>query len=324
VGQIYQKEKKIMGEFNVIHWGVFLFIVTVMLLWDLGIGTKRSAKTIVLGTKESVVRSGVFVLTGILFALWMRWYSSPQEAMSFITCYVLEIALSIENLFVFILIFKYLNIAQKYQHRILFWGIIGAIVFRFIFIYLGIYLTNRFNWIFYIFSGILLWSAGKIVFAKRVVSITSEDVSENFLIQFLEKHFRVTSRMSSGRFFVFDEKNKMYLTPLFIALVLIESSDIIFAVDSISAILSITSEFYVIFTSNILAIIGLRSMYFLVSVLMEKLRSLKYGLGFILSFVAAKMVLVLHGIHISTTISLSVILGSILFAAYLSKFQRNS
>jgi tellurite resistance protein TerC len=206
------------------------------------------------------------------------------KALEFLTGYVIEYSLSVDNIFVFILIFSFFQVNEKYQHKILFWGILGALIMRGIFIFTGVALINRFHWIIYIFGGFLIITGIRMLFK----SDEKVEPDKNPVVRFFRKFLPVSSETHEDKFFINIDKRTL-ATPLFLVLLIIESSDVIFAVDSIPAILAITRDTFIVYTSNIFAILGLRSLYFAISGIMDYFRFLKVGLAFILSFVGLKM-----------------------------------
>jgi tellurite resistance protein TerC len=248
------------------------------------------------------------------------------KALEFLTGYLIEESLSVDNLFVFIMIFGFFKIEPKYQHRILFWGIIGAIVMRAIFIFAGVALIERFAWVMYIFGAFLVYTGIHMLFEKD--DSEDYDPNKNVVIKIFKKIMPVTDDRSVPQFFV--KKNKMiYATPFFIALLMIEVSDLIFAVDSIPAVLSVSKDVFIVYTSNIFAILGLRSLYFALSGIMEFFQYLKYALAGILSFIGVKMIVneltdeLGYNFHISNLVSLAVIVvlltTSILLSIYVNR-----
>jgi tellurite resistance protein TerC len=225
------------------------------------------------------------------------------KALEFLTGYVIEYSLSVDNIFVFIMIFTYFAVDERYQHKVLFWGILGALIMRAIFIFAGVALIERFHWIIYIFGGFLVFTGLRMLFQKDE-GIHPE---RNPLIRFFRKFLPVTQKMHDDSFFV-RIGGKLYATPLFLVLLIIETSDLIFAVDSIPAILAITQDSFIVFTSNIFAIMGLRSLYFAVSGIMDYFRYLKVGLAFVLAFVGIKMC-ISSFVKIPVVYSLLVIIG---------------
>jgi len=273
-------------------YGLFILLVLVVLLLDLGV-FHRKAHAVSL--KEAAIWSVVWVVLSLAFGWAFGWYATyrhgevlgQQSMLEFFSGYIVEKSLSIDNIFVFVVIFSFLNIPEKYQHRILFWGIIGALLFRAIFISIGSVLM-QYEFVLWIFGAFLILTGIKILFAPEKPS----DPANNIAFKFVQKLFPVTAVMD-GRFFA-KEQGKRFATPLFLALVMIEFSDVIFAIDSVPAIFALTKEPVIVFTSNICAILGLRAMYFLLAGVVDKFRYLKYGLGIVLVFVGLKMVWLNH------------------------------
>ena len=294
-------------------YGVFLIFVLIMLALDLGIFNRKSH---VVTFKEATIWSVIWVALALLFNFIFYQYSTAkygaeigyQFALEFLTGYVLEYSLSIDNIFVFVLVFSYFGIPAKYKHRVLFYGILGALIFRAVFIALGSALM-QFNWIIYIFGAFLIITGIKMFFSN------SDEIEpeKNFLIRFFKKFMPVTHEIDGKSFFV-KQNGVTHATPLFIALLFLEATDIIFAVDSVPAIFAVTKEPLIVFTSNIFAILGLRSMYFMLAGVINKFHLLKYGLAVVLVFVGLKMVLLnpFYGGHFPISWSLAIILGTIL------------
>ena len=241
-----------------------------------------------------------------------------EKAIEFLTAYVIEKSLSIDNLFVFIMLFTYFNVDRKYQHKILFWGILGALVMRGIFIFAGVALISKFHWIIYVFGAILIYTGFKMIFHKD----KEIEPDKNPLVRLFKKFFPVTEEMHGGKFFV-KLKGQRFATPLFIVLLIVEFTDLIFAVDSIPAVLAITSDTFIIFTSNVFAILGLRALYFALAGITKYFHYLKYGLSVILVFVGVKMTIV--GFYkIPIVHSLMVISGILLISVLISvAFPKN-
>jgi tellurite resistance protein TerC len=266
---------------SIYFWIGFIVFISAMLSLDLGVFHKKMHKVPV---KEALIWTGIWITLALLFNLFILKEFGHLKALQFLTGYVIEYSLSVDNIFVFILIFSFFSVNEKYQHKVLFWGIIGALVMRAIFIFTGIALINRFHWIIYIFGGFLVITGIKMLFHKDA----EVDPENNPLVKLFTKFLPVTTRMHEDKFFI-RQNAKLYATPLFMVLLIIESSDLIFAVDSIPAVLAISQDTFIVFTSNIFAILGLRSLYFAVSGIMEYFRYLKTGLAFVLTFVGLKM-----------------------------------
>lgn len=292
-------------EFPLYFWIVFIVIVMAVTVADLKMFHKRAHN---ISLRESSTMVSVWVLLASVFCTFIYFYAGRVRALEFITGYVVELALSIDNVFVFLLIFMYLRIPREFQHRVLYWGILGAIIMRLIMITGGIYIFQHFVWIFYIFGLFLIISAIKILF----VDINSGFFSENSngIMNFLKRFGRVTDQIHGDKFII-EENGRKIFTPLFVALILVEKTDLLFALDSIPAILAITQSPYIVFTSNIFAILGLRSLYFMVEGLVERFKYLKYGISVILGFVGVKMIASMQGFYMPIEYSLLFIITSL-------------
>lgn len=265
-------------------WGAFLSLVLCLLILDLGLFHRRVH---IVGFRESLIFSGFYMSVGLLFGLWVWWLLGPDKALEYGTGFIVEKTLALDNIFVIAMIFAYFNIPRRYQHRILFWGILGVIVLRGIMIGLGAALVENFESILYFFGAFLIFTGIKMLFASE----ESMDISKNPVLIFLNKNFRTTKSMHGKRFFL-RFGGKLYMTPLFVALVLVEIADVVFAVDSIPAIFAITKDPYIVYTSNIFAILGLRSLYFLLSAAIARFCYLKYALSLVLVFIGSKIFIV--------------------------------
>jgi tellurite resistance protein TerC len=296
---------------SIYFWiGFHLFVFT-MLALDLGVFHKHTHKVPV---KEAIIWSCVWITLALLFDLFI--YLDKDfghiKALEFLTGYVIEYSLSVDNIFVFILIFSYFAVNKQYQHKILFWGILGALIMRGIFIFAGVALINRFQWIVIIFGGFLLFTGIRMLFQNDTIV----DPEKNAVIKFFRRFLPVTESLHGDKLIIIRER-KLYATPLFLVLLIIESSDLIFAVDSIPAILAISKSTFIVYTSNIFAILGLRSLYFAIAGIMGYFRFLKVGLAFVLTFVGLKMFASFFHFEIPILISLGIII-SILFASILA------
>lgn len=236
--------------------------------------------------KTALLWSAFWIGLAVAFNIGVYYFLGEQKALEFLTGYLIEESLSVDNLFVFIMIFGFFKIAPEYQHKILFWGIIGAIVMRALFIFAGVALIHQFDWVMYLFGAFLIYTGIKMLFDKE----DNEDFNPNdsFFLKVFRKYFRVTDEPNVHNFFVKKGK-KWYATNFFIVLLIIEGSDLIFAVDSIPAVLSVSKDPFIVYTSNIFAILGLRSLYFALSGIMKYFYYLKYALAGILSFIGIKM-----------------------------------
>lgn len=306
-------------------WIVFIVFVLIALALDLGIFNRTPH---VIRTKEASIWTTVWVsialgFSGIIYWLYSGGYVenitglTPQQAViNYITGYLVELSLSVDNIFVIAVIFSSFKIPLQYQHRVLFWGILGAVIFRAAMIFFGVALIQRFEWMSYIFGAFLIFTAYKMLTTKE----ETNDPHDGIIYKTLSKIFPVTPKIDGQNFVVLQE-GKRLVTPLFITLIVIEFTDILFALDSIPAILAITSEPFIVFSSNILAILGLRSMYFMLSRMLEKFSYLEYSLVAILTFVGIKMLLV-HRFHFPEWISL-VFIGAALAAGIVYSLQKN-
>ncbi|HSQ46895.1 MAG TPA: TerC family protein [Lutibacter sp.] len=290
-------------------WIGFIAFVLLMLALDLGVFHRKSHEVKI---KEALIWSAVWISIALLFNYGIYLYMGEVKAIEFLTGYVIEKSLSIDNLFVFIMIFSYFNVDKKYQHKVLFWGIIGALIMRSIFIFAGVALINKFHWIIYIFGAFLIFTGVKMLFQKD----EKMDPNKNPLVRLFKRFYPVTDTMHGDRFFV-KINAKTFATPLFVVLLLVEFTDLIFAVDSIPAIMAITSDPFIIFTSNVFAILGLRALYFALAGITQYFHYIKYGLSAILVFVGLKMIMV-DFYKIPVMISLFTILGILVISVVTS------
>ena len=297
---------------SVLMWIAFWVIVLTALFVDLAVLNKHHGKV---NMKEAALMVCAWVSLALLFggAIWLA--EGPRHALEFYTGYVLEYSLSIDNMFVFIMIFGYFAIPHELQPKALLWGILGAVVMRFIFIFLGVKLISMFSWTIYVFGALLIFTAAKMLLQKEDEKF---DPSQAFVLKALKKVMPLKTDYHGENFFVL-ENAKRYATPLFAAVLVIEMSDLIFAVDSIPAVLSITQDTFLVYSSNIFAIIGLRSLYFLLSGMAGKFPYLKYGISVILFFVGVKM-LISHHFKIPVLASLGVIVAILAVSILASKF----
>jgi tellurite resistance protein TerC len=291
-------------------WFAFLGGVLGMLALDLGIFHRKSH---VVSTREAATWSAVWVALSLLFAVgvYLFWPDPAlrvQKGTEWITGYLLEKSLAVDNIFVFVLVFSFFAIPAKYQHRVLFWGIIGALIMRAGMIFAGAALIKQFHWIIYVFGAFLLFTGLKMLYdALFSKDEAEEDLNDNVAVKFARRFVKVSDKLDGEKFFTVQNGVRM-ATPLFLALVFIEFTDVIFAVDSIPAIFAITQDPFIVFTSNIMAILGLRSMYFMLASVIDKFVYLKTGLSFVLVFIGVKMLLI-DVFKIPTVLSLGVIIG---------------
>jgi len=286
-----------------------LFILG-MLALDLGV-FHRKAHVVTL--RESIVWSIVWVTLAMVFNVWVWHYYGGDKALEFLAGYLIEKSLSVDNVFVFALLFSYFAVPLQHQHKVLFWGVLGALVMRAVMIFLGAALITRFTWIIYIFGAFLILTGLKMVFKKE------EEIhpERNPVVKLFRRFVPVTSGYREDHFFV-REKGYLMATPLFLVLILVEISDLIFAVDSIPAIFAVTNDWFIVYTSNVFAILGLRSLYFALAGVLDKFHYLKIGLGVVLSFVGVKMLLSHTAWKIDTLYSLLIIVGILAGSVVLS------
>jgi tellurite resistance protein TerC len=280
-------------------WIAFNVFVLAMLALDLGVFHRRPHEV---KMKEALGWSATWILLALSYNVGIYFWLGSHQALEFLTGYLIEKSLSIDNLFVFLLIFTYFRVPSRYQHEVLFWGIIGALVTRALFIAMGITLIQRFGWIIYIFGGVLIYSGIKMALEKDK-KINPE---KNPVLKLFHRLMPVTEAFADGKFFV-KQDGRRFATPLLVVLVMIETTDVIFAVDSIPAVLAITRDPFIVYTSNVFAILGLRALYFALAGVMNMFHHLHYGLSAILVFVGTKMILSAWHIEIPTVIALGAI-----------------
>ena len=292
-----------------ILWGVFAVAVVVMLAIDLLLQGRRGANTMTM--KQAAVWSVVWVSLSLLFNAAFWWYLTQTEgravadtqALAFLTGYLIEKALAVDNVFVWLMLFSYFAVPAALQRRVLIYGVLGAIVLRTIMIFAGSWLITQFSWLLYIFGAFLLFTGVKMALAKE----DEKGIGDKPVVRWLRSHLRMTDSIESEHFFV-RKNGLLYATPLLLVLILVELSDVIFAVDSIPAIFAVTTDPFIVLTSNLFAILGLRAMYFLLAGVAERFSMLKYGLSVILVFIGIKM-LIVDFFHIPIAISLGVVGG---------------
>ena len=274
-------ECKMSLEFTTTHWVVFNIFILAMLALDLGVFNKTNHEV---KFKEALAWSGVWITLALIFNYGIYHYAGKELALEFLTGYLIEKSLSVDNIFVFILIFSFFKVPKDLQHKVLFWGVLGALVLRFIFILLGAALITKFHWIIYIFGAFLVFTGVKMALSHG----EEEDLGENKFLKLLKKVIPSTDKYHRDKFFT-TENGKRLATPLFLALMIVEFTDVIFAVDSIPAIFAITTNTFIVYTSNVFAILGLRSLFFLLAGAKDKFHLLHYALAFILVLVGVKM-----------------------------------
>jgi tellurite resistance protein TerC len=283
-------------------WLAFLSLIAFLLWLDLGLLNKKDE---VVSPKKSAMMWAGFASLAVAFGAYVyffyvpdpQYYKDPggdlnqQAVIKYFTAYLLETALAFDNIFVIGMIFTYFNVPREYQHRVLFWGIIGAIVFRAIFIGLGAEIVNRFTWVLFIFAAFLLFTGWKMIFGAD----HEFNIADSKILKFVKSHMKVTDEITNHNFFVTKPdpvtgKLVRYATPLFLCLIMVEAADIIFAVDSVPAVFAVTQDTFIVYTSNIFAILGLRSMYFMLSAAVERFKYLKYGLSLVLVLIGLKII----------------------------------
>ena len=300
-------------------WMAFAGIVITLLSFDLGVLHRDDRE---IGVSESLWLSLGYITVAVLFGAWVWWYLGAQSGMEYYTGFLIEKSLSMDNVFVIALIFTYFAIPRQYQHRVLFWGILGVIVLRAIMIALGAALVTQFSWILYVFGVFLVLTGVKMI----VIANNMPDIGNNPLLKFLRKRMRVTESVEGNAFFVYKPdptsgETVRWATPLFLALCLVEFVDLIFAVDSVPAIFAITTDPFIVYTSNIFAILGLRALYFALAAMIHRFKYLKYALALVLVFIGTKIFLVGIIGKIPPVISLSVTFGLILGGVLLSLYK---
>ena len=267
-------------------WLAFMGVVVGLLALDLGV-LHRGAKEI--GVRESLLLSGMYIVVGVAFGGWVWWEMGAQPGIEYLTGFAIEKSLAMDNVFVIAMIFGYLAIPRSLQHRVLFWGILGVIVLRAVMIGAGAALVSQFGWVLYLFAGFLILTGIKMF----MTGDGHGDVGDSKLIRFIRRRFRVTDDLEGQRFFVRrpgrDGRMVLWATPMFLALVMIEVADVIFAVDSVPAIFAITTDPYIVYTSNIFAILGLRALYFALAAVIHRFAYLKQALAVLLIFIGGKV-----------------------------------
>jgi len=299
-------------------WLFFISIVVSLLAFDLGVLHKEDRE---IGVRESLLLSAGYISAAVLFGGWVWWNMGAESGMAYYTGFMIEKSLSMDNVFVIALIFSFFAIPRQYQHRVLFWGILGVIVLRATMIGLGAALVSNFGWLLYLFGLFLVFTGVKM----WMIADQTPDIATNPILKFLKRHMRVTDGLRGNAFMVTEtdpatSKKVRYATPLLLALVLIEFVDLVFAVDSVPAIFAITTDPFIVYTSNIFAILGLRALYFALAAMIHRFHYLKYALALVLVFIGTKIFLVGFIGKVPPAISLgvtfSLILGGVLFSLW--------
>ena len=297
-------------------WLFFFAVVIALLVFDLGVLHRDNHE---IGVRESLLLSAGYISAGLLFGLWVYFQKGGDASMDYLTGFLIEKSLSMDNVFLMAMIFGFLAIPRQYQHKVLFWGIMGVIVLRAIMIGLGAALIHEFSWILYVFGVFLALTGVKMLFSRVD---EHPDLENNFLVKWLRQHLRITPELHGERFFVRQPdatgQTVLWVTPLFLALILIELADLVFAIDSVPAIFAITQDPFIVYTSNIFAILGLRALYFALAALIHRFAYLKYALALVLVFIGGKIFLVGIIGKIPPVVSLSVTLGLLLGGVLLS------
>lgn len=293
-----------------LQWGVFFALLLGILALDLGVFNRRAHRV---GLREAVFWSVVWTLVALVFNGWIYYRFGTRTGFEFLTGYVIERSLSFDNIFVFVVLFNYFAVPAEHQHRVLFWGILGALISRGLFIGMGTALLARFAWLILVFGGFLVYTGIKILLEKE----TEVHPEHNPVLRLFRRFVPLSAHYHGKHFFIRDDGGRLKATPLLLVLVVVEATDVVFAVDSIPAVFGVTTNAFIVFTSNIFAILGLRALYFLLAGLMHKFRFLSYGLGLVLLFVGGKM-LIHDWLEIPVELSLAVVLGILAAAVVLS------
>lgn len=309
-------------------WVLFLTIVLVLLVLDLGVLHKKAKPgqpAHIIGVKESLLTTAGYMTLATIFGAWVWYEMGSQSAIEYYTGYVVELSLAMDNVFVIAMILGFFKIPREHQHRVLFWGILGVLILRGIMIGLGAAIVESFHEILYVFSAFLIFTGVKMLLSKED---NEADLANNPVLKFLRKYGRVTDKLHGGKFFVrLKDANTgrmaLYMTPLMVALILVELADVLFAVDSVPAIFAITTDPYIVFTSNIFAILGLRALYFALSAMIDRFAYLKYALATLLIFIGSKMFVadMLGLVKISPAVSLTVTLGILVTGVVYSMYK---
>lgn len=298
-------------EHSLTLWIVFNIFIVSMLVVDLMIFNRKPHE---ISIRESLVWTGIWVALAIVFGIGLYFFMSPESSLEYFTGYLIEKSLSVDNIFVFLLIFSYFGVEPKYQHRVLFWGIFGALVFRLIFILAGVALIEQFHWVIYVFGAFLIFTGIKLGLEKD-----KEIHPDKNPVLILVRRFVPITKHYHGQHFFIRRRNRFIATPMFVVLVVIETTDIVFALDSIPAIMAITRDTFIIYSANAFAILGLRALYFALSGVMQLFHYLHYGLAFILVYIGIKMLL--EGVYqIPILVTLGIIVTTLTLSVLMSIF----
>ena len=293
-----------------LHWAAFLACVLAFLALDLGVFHRRAH---VVTFKEALVWTGIWFVVAMLFAAGLARWKDEEHAAEFVTGYVIELSLSMDNVFVIALLFAYIKVPGALQHRVLFWGILGALVMRGLLIAVGAALVLHFHWVLYVFGAFLLFTGVKMFFAGE----GGVEPENNFVLKLARRFFPISDKFEGDKFFTILNARRA-LTPLALVLLMVETTDLVFALDSIPAIFGVTQKPFIVFTSNVFAILGLRSLYFVLANAIDSFRLLKYGLAVVLVFIGGKMLAEFWEFHVPTNLALIIVAAIILFSVLLS------
>jgi tellurite resistance protein TerC len=286
-------------EHSIWAWIGFNIFILIMLGIDLGLFNRKAHS---ITYKEATTWSIVWITLAMIFGAGIFHFFGSQKGLEYLTGYLIEKSLSVDNLFVFLLIFSYFKVPSQYQHRVLFWGVLGALIMRAVMIFLGAALINNFSWVIYIFGAFLVYTGIK-MFSQKEAQINPE---ENAMLRVVRRFVPITRHYEEAKFFTRVD-GRLHGTLLLMVLVIVEATDLVFAVDSIPAIFAVTRDTFIVYTSNVFAILGLRSLYFLLAGVIEKFHYLKVGLAIVLTFIGVKMLVVALGVHIPITLSLGIV-----------------
>lgn len=302
-----------LGTATLVDWAAFVgAVIATMLLDRMLVGKSSNAVSF----REATVRSVVAIVSALTFAGFVHYRMSFDKAVTYIVAYLVEKSLSVDNLFVFLVIFSYFGVRERHQQRVLFWGVVGAVIMRALFILAGSALLHRFHWMIYVFGGFLVITGAKLAMKKGDESV---DPESNLALRIARKYLRTTDALDGDRFFTV-KNGVRFATPLFLVLIVIEFTDVLFAVDSVPAVLAVSDDVYIVYTSNIFAILGLRSLYFMLAGMMSRFHFLDLGLAAILVFIGAKMLLS-KVLHVPNLVSLGVIAGVLTIAVVASMLR---
>ncbi len=299
----------------IIYWIGFIVLLLLLLAFDLGVLNRKAHKP---SMKEAGLWTILWISLGLLFNLLIYFVAGKNIAIDFLTGYLVEYSLSVDNIFVFVMLFAAFKVEDKYQHRVLFWGIMGALILRGLLISIGATIIHQFSWVLYIFGVFLIYAGFKMLKNDD----NDVDLENNVILKFAKRFFPISNEYHEDKFMII-ENGKRIFTPLFLVLIVVEFTDLLFALDSIPAIFGITLDPFIVFTSNAFAILGLRSLYFLLAGIIEKFSHLNYALAFILSFVGVK-ILIAEIYHIPNLASLGVIAAALVISIFTSMIANNA